>query len=177
MTRRLTVLALLVVWLLFSGFRVAPGGTPAQEPSAGQAPASPPPAVSPQEVIDEVNAFYAAYWKAWDERDIKRIEAGLDADFLSYLYVPPQGLMQANKEASMAGVRQFFDSVRGQQTLWRRTLLTVEPRNAAEVIVAVRNEFSLMSAGGETEITIEVVRRGADGRWRLLRKWSEKRPY
>ncbi len=116
MTRRLTVLALLVAWLLFPGLRMSPGSSPAQEPPAGQAPASPPPAVSPQEVIDEVNAFYAAYWKAWDERDIKRIEAGLDPDFLSYLYVPPQGLMQANKEASMAGVRQFFDSVRGQQT-------------------------------------------------------------
>jgi len=177
MTRRLTILALLVAWFLLPGLRVEPGSAPAQEPAAAQGPTSPPPAVSAQEVIDEVNTFYAGYWKAWDERDIKSIEAGLDPDFLSYLYVPPQGLMQANKEASMAGVRQFFDSVRGQQTLWRRTLLTVEPRNSAEVIVAVRNEFSLMGAGGETEITVEVVRRGADGRWRLLRKWSEKRPY
>lgn len=177
MARRLTGISLLVAGLLLSGLRIEPGSALAQSPPPGQAPAGAPPAVSAQQVVDEVNAFYAGYWKAWDDRDIKSIEAGLDADFLSYLYVAPQGLMQANKDTSMAGVRQFFDSVRGQQTQWRRTLLTVEPRSSAEVIVAVRNEFALMGAGGETEITVEVVRRGADGRWRLLRKWSEKRPY
>ena len=177
MTRRLTIVALLLAWLLLPGLLVEPSGATPQQPPASQAPAGPPPAVSAQGIIEEVNAFYAGYWKAWDEHNIKGIEAGLDPDFLSYLYVPPQGLLQANKEASMAGVRQFFDSVRGQQTLWRRTLLTVEPRNSAEVIVAVRNDFSLMGAGGEIEVTVEVVRRGADGRWRLLRKWSEKRPY
>ena len=177
MIRRSTLLALLAAWLLLPGLRSEPGYASPQEPPTVQVPASPPPTVSAQAVIDEVNTFYAGYWKAWDDRDIKSIEAGLDTDFVSYLYVAPQGLMQANKEASMAGVRQFFDSVRGQQTLWRRTVLTVEPRSAAEVIVAVRNEFSLMGAGGETEITIEVVRRGADGRWRLWRKWSEKKPY
>ncbi len=177
MTRRLTFPMLLLAWLLVLGLLLVPGGATVQEPPAAQVPTVSPPTVSAQAVIDEVNAFYAGYWKAWDDRDIKSIEGGLDADFVSYLYVTPQGLMQADKEASMAGVRQYFDSVRGQQTLWRRTVLTVEPRSAVEVIVAVRNEFSLMGAGGETEITIEVVRRSADGRWRLVRKWSEKKPY
>lgn len=177
MTRRLTFPVLLLAWLLLPGLPLAPGGAELQEPPAAQVPTVAPPTVSAQTVINEVNAFYVDYWKAWDDRDTKSIEAGLDTDFVSYLYVAPQGLMQANKEASMAGVRQYFDSVRGQQTLWRRTVLTMEPRSAAEVIVAVRNEFSLMGAGGETEITIEVVRRGAEGRWRLARKWSEKKPY
>lgn len=176
MTRRLTF-PVLLAWLLLPGLSLAPGGAAVQEPPAAQVPTVAPPTVTAQTIIDEVNAFYAGYWKAWDDRDIKSIDAGLDPDFVSYLYVAPQGLLQANKEAAMAGVRQYFDSVRGQQTLWRRTVLTMEPRSAAEVIVAVRNEFSLMGAGGETEITIEVVRRGADGRWRLLRKWSEKKPY
>ncbi len=177
MTRRLALLALLAAGLLLPGLQGEPGQATPQELPSGQAPSGPPPTVSAQTIIDEVNSFYAGYWKAWDDRDIKSIEAGLDPEFVSYLYVAPQGLMQADKEASMAGVRQFFDSVRGQQTLWRRTVLTVEPRSAAEVVVAVRNEFSLMGAGGEIEITIEVVRRGKDGRWRILRKWSEKKPY
>ncbi|HXE75605.1 MAG TPA: hypothetical protein VNN18_08225 [Candidatus Xenobia bacterium] len=177
MARRGTILALLMAAFVFSGTPVMPQNPAPQEPPAGLAPTVPAPVVTPQSVLDEVNTFYAGYWKAWDDRDIKSIEAGLDPEFLAYLYAAPQGLMQANKEASMDGVRQFFDSVRGQQTQWRRTLLTVEPRSSTEVIAAVRNEFALLGAGGEIEITVEVVRRGADGRWRLLRKWSEKRLY
>jgi len=70
------------------------------------------------------------------------------------------------------------DSVRGKQTLWNRSLLTVVPRSATEVTVAVRSDFSVVDTTvGEIEVTLEVLRRGADGRWRLVRKWSERLPF
>ncbi|MGH9777091.1 MAG: hypothetical protein ACRD5I_01645 [Candidatus Acidiferrales bacterium] len=143
----------------------------------------PPPATRPagdadvQKVVDEVNAFYREYWRAWDDRDVKKIAESLDEGFVSYLHVSGR-VMQANKEASVEGVRQFVDSVRGKQTLWNRSLLTVVPRSATEVTVAVRSDFSVVDTTvGEIEVTLEVLRRGADGRWRLVRKWSERLPF
>ena len=148
-----------------------------------QEPPPPPPAALTAEtevarVIEEVNAFYREYWKAWDERDVKTIADGLDPEFVSYVYAPGRGVMQANREASLEGVRQFMDSVRARQTLWNRSLLTVVPRSATEVTAAVRSDFSVVDTRiGEIEVTVEVLRRGADGRWRLLRKWSERQPF
>jgi hypothetical protein len=131
-----------------------------------------------QRVIGEINTFYNEYWRAWNERDIKAIADGLDPEFVSYVFVPGRGVMQADREASLEGVRQFVDSVRGRQTLWNRSLLTVVPRSATEAMAAVRSDFSIVdSRVGEIEVTVEVLRRGADGRWRLLRKWSERQPF
>lgn len=153
---------------------------PAPISSGGQQP--PPPASRPafdaEAVVREVNAFYAEYWKAWENRDLDRVAAALDPEFIGYAYVAPTGVVQANQEAAVAGVRQFFDSVRGRETLWGRSVLAVVPRSPTEAIVAVRNEFFFFAGGSnEIEITIEVLRRGADGRWRLRRKWSEKHSY
>jgi len=145
----------------------------AQEPP----PAQPSAEAEVQRVIEEVNAFYREYWRAWDERDVKKISESLDEGFVSYLHVSGR-VMQANKEASVEGVRQFMDSVRGKQTLWNRSLLTVAPRSATEVTAAVRSDFSVVDTTvGEIEVTLEVLRRGADGRWRLVRKWSERLPF
>lgn len=130
-----------------------------------------------QRVVEEVNAFYREYWRAWDDRDVKKIAESLDEGFVSYLYSSGR-VLQANKEASVEGVRQFVDSVRGKQTMWNRSLLTVAPRSATEVTVAVRSDFSVVDTPvGEIEVTLEVVRRGADGRWRIVRKWSERQPF
>ncbi|MGH9788788.1 MAG: hypothetical protein ACRD4U_08830 [Candidatus Acidiferrales bacterium] len=146
----------------------------AQEPPPAPRPAS---EADVQRVVEEVNAFYRGYWKAWDERDVKTIAESLDDGFVSYLYVSGR-VMQANKEASVEGVRQFVDSVRGKQTLWNRSLLTVVPRSATEVTAAVRSDFSVVDTRiGEIEVTVEVLRRGPDGRWRLARKWSERQPF
>ena len=110
MTRRLIILVFSFVCLLLPVSRLQPGSPPVQIPPGSPTQGSQAaPAVSAEEVIEQVNAFYVEYWKAWDERDIKGIEAGLHPDFVSYLYVPPQGLMQASKEASITGVRQFLD--------------------------------------------------------------------
>jgi hypothetical protein len=153
----------------------------AQEPPAPTSPAVASQAAAEaevQKVIGEVNDFYSAYWRAWDERDIKAIADGLDPEFMSYVYVSGRGVMQANREASLEGVRQFVDSIRGQRTLWNRSLLTVVPKSATETMVAVRSDFSVVDTRiGEIEVTVEVLRRGADGRWRLLRKWSERQPF
>ena len=131
-----------------------------------------------QKVIGEVNAFYNEYWRAWNDRDIKVIAEGLDPEFMAYVYVPGRGVMQADREASLEGVRQFVDSVRGKQALWNRSLLTVIPKSATEATAAVRSDFSLVDTRiGEIEVTVEVLRKGADGKWRLLRKWSERVPF
>ncbi len=156
-----------------------------------QEPPPPPPAAQParaqaaekaeadvQTVIGEVNAFYNEYWQAWNERDIKKIADGLGPEFVSYVYVPGRGVMQADREASLEGVRQYVDSVRGRQTLWNRSLLTVVPKSATEAVAAVRSDFSVVDTRiGEIEVTVEVLRKDADGRWRLRRKWSERQPF
>lgn len=168
MTHRLPVFALALALLPL---------VVAQEPPPPP-PAAPTAEAEVQRVIEEVNAFYREYWKAWDERDVKRIADGLDLEFISYVYAPGRGVMQANREASLEGVRQYVDSVRGRQTLWNRSLLTVVPRSATEVTAAVRSDFSVVDTRiGEIEVTVEVLRRGQDGRWRLLRKWSERQPF
>lgn len=125
-------------------------------------------------VAAEVRVFYADYWKAWDERDASAIAARLAPDFVGLLYVAPQGVVQLDKAHAIAGVRQFFDAVRGRETLWSRRLLAVVPRSPTEAIAAVRSDFALREAGGEVELTLEVLRKDSDGRWRLVRKWSEK---
>jgi len=152
-------------------------------PLAGAQEPPQPPAARPageadvHRVVEEVNAFYREYWRAWDERDVKTIAESLDEEFASYLYVSGR-VMQADKEASVEGVRQYMDSVRGKQTLWNRSLLTVVPRSATEVTAAVRSDFSVVDTPvGEIEVTLEVLRRGADGRWRIVRKWSERQAF
>ena len=144
-------------------------------------PVQPPPPPSAgfeaEAVVQEVHAFYADYWKAWDQRRLDGVAAGLAPDFVGLMYVAPQGVVQLDRDTAVAGVRQFFDAVRGQETLWGRSLLAVIPRSSTEALAAVRNDFSLRERGGEVELTIEVLRKGSDGRWRLARKWSEKRAF
>lgn len=160
MLRRLPVLVFLVAGL---------PGVRAQEP--------PPQGFDADAVVEEIHAFYADYWKAWEEGDLEGVAAGLAPEFSGYLYAAPQGVVRWDKEAVLAGVRQFFDAVRDRETLWSHNLLTVVPRSASEAVAAVRNDFSLYEAGGEVEVTLEVLRKEPAGRWRLVRKWSEKRPF
>lgn len=158
-------------------FVPAPVGTQ-QPPPPPPAPAAPLAAgFDADAVTGEVRAFYADYWKAWDNRDTQAVANGLAGEFVQYLPGTPKGVLQADKPAAVANVERFFASVHGQQTLWGRSLLAVVPRSPTEAIAAVRNDFTLVDDGGETEITLEVLRKGADGRWRIVRKWSEKRTY
>lgn len=145
---------------------------PAQQP--------PPPAATgfdAEAVVREVNSFYSGYWKAWNDRDLEGVAAGLAPDFVGLLYASPQGVTRFDKQAAVAGVQQFFDTVRGRETLWGRSLLAVIPRSRTEAVAAVRNDFSLREGGGEIELTLEVLHQGADGRWVLVRKFSEKTPF
>ncbi len=142
-------------------------------------PPEPPPGLEGGEVqaaIEEVNAFYAAYWKAWDNRDANAIGAALAADFQS-LAPGPQGAVQSDKTQALADIRHFFAALGQRETIWTRSLLAVVPSSPSEAVVAVRNDFALADVARETELTLEVVRKGADGRWRLLRKWSERRAF
>lgn len=157
-----TVLAVLLVAL----------GTAAQEPP----PTAPAPAVDAEDVAAEVNQFYAEYWRAWDDRDVIAIANALSKDFVSLSYAP-QGVVQVDKPGAVAGLRRFFDAVRGKDTIWGRSLLSVVPRSATEAVAAVRNDFSLRDEGTESELTLEVLRKGSDNRWRLVRKWSERRGF
>ncbi len=129
-----------------------------------------------QATVEEVNAFYAAYWKAWDNRDPNAIGAALAADFQS-LAPGPRGVVQSDKTQALADIRRFFAALGQRETIWTRSLLAVVPSSSAEAVVAVRNDFALADVARETELTLEVVRKGADGRWRLLRKWSERRAF
>ena len=157
-----TVLAVLLVAL----------GTAAQEPP----PAAPTPTVDAEDVATEVHEFYVEYWKAWDDRDVIAIANALSKDFISLSFTP-QGVVQVDKPGAVAGLRRFFDAVHDKQTIWGRSLLSVVPRSATEAVAAVRNDFSLRDEGTESELTLEVLRKGTDNRWRLVRKWSERRGF
>ena len=136
-------------------------------------PEAPAPVVDAEDVAAEVQEFYREYWKAWDDRDVIAIANALAKEFISLVYTP-QGVVQVDKPATVAGLRRFFDAVQGKETLWGRSVLSVVPRSATEAIAAVRNDFSLRDEGTESELTLEVLRKGPDNRWRLVRKWSER---
>lgn len=126
----------------------------------------------------EVRSFYTDYWSAWEQRDARRILDALAPEFVHILYQAPQGVVQADKAAAEASVRQFIDAIRGRNTLWNRNLLSVMVRSSTDAVAAVRNEFALAGGdGGEVELTLEMLRKGPDGHWRLVRKWSEKGPF
>jgi hypothetical protein len=157
-----------LVWIAFLG--LLPLAAAQQPPAPATA------GFDAEAVTGEVRAFYASYHQAWDNRDANAIGAHLAADFNGYLYREPQGVLRMDKAAAMASVRSFFGAVRGKDALWRRAILSIEPSSATEAIAAVRNDFSLGSRG-ETELAVEVLRKGADGHWRLVRRWSEKHAF
>lgn len=144
--------------------------------SAQQPPAPPGAAFDGDAVVREVNAFYAEHWKAWAERDAGTVAVALAPDFVGRLYLAPQGVVQLDRSAALAGVRQFFQAVGDRQVFWGHSLLAVIPRSPTEAVAAVRNDFSLRSSG-EIELTLDVVRKGEDGRWVIVRRWSEKSPF
>jgi ketosteroid isomerase-like protein len=146
--------------------------------AGAQEPVVPPAPVAPAtDVAAEVNDFYAEYWKAWRERDLARVAEGLAAEFTLFIYVPGQGLAQVDRSRSVESVRQFFQAVHGQEVRWSHSVLTVIPRSDTEAVATLRNQFAWKDGRGEIELSLEVLRKGADGRWRLLRKWSEKHVY
>lgn len=149
---------------------VVVAGVAAQEPPPATAP---PPAVSVDDVTAEVHEFYREYWKAWDDREVLAIANALSKEFISLSHTP-QGVVQVDKAGAVAGLRRFFEAVRDQESVWGRSLLSVVPRSPTEAIAAVRNDFSMGGEGRESELTLEVLRKGADNRWRLVRKWSER---
>jgi len=147
-------------------------GAAAQEPP----PAEPAPVVEGEDVAAEIHEFYREYWKAWDNRDVVAIANALSKDFVS-LSLAPQGVVQVDKPAAVAQMRQFFEAVRGREAIWARSVLSIVPRSPTEAIAAVRNDFSLRDEGTDSELTLEVLRKGPDSRWRLVRKWSERRGF
>ena len=161
--------ALLCLALFFPVARAqeAPLEPAAPAPSPGSAAAS-------QDLLQEIHAFYAAYWKAWDERELTAVANALAAEFRGLQVVAPGGVVELDKRAAVAGVDQFFRAVQDREISWGRTLLTVIPRSPTEAVAALRSDFSLADGGGETELSLEVLRKFPDGRWRLVRRWSEK---
>lgn len=129
------------------------------------------------DVVAEIDAFYSEYWKAWQERELAEVADHLAAEFTLFTYVSGQGPGQLDKSSSVESVRQFFEAIRNQEVFWSHTVLGLEPRSETEAIVTVRNRFSWKDGRGETELSLEVLRKSLDGRWRLLRKWSEKHAY
>ena len=167
------LLVLLVPLLSLPQPPPAPAPSPPPAPEGGEV----------QAVIGEVNAFYAAYWKAWDNHDANAIGAALADDFQNLAPGPPaggvgpQGVVQSDKTHALADIRRFFEAVGNRNAIWTRSLLAAVPSSPTEAMVAVRNDFALADVARETELTLEVVRKGADGRWRLVRKWSEHRAF
>jgi hypothetical protein len=131
----------------------------------------------PEAVSNQVQAFYASYRQAWDDRDSEAVAGHLAPDFAGYSYQEPHGVVKVDHKAAVAGVRRFFEAVRQRDALWRRSVLSVEPRSATEAMAVVRNDFSLAAEGGETEFALEVLSKVEDGRWQLVRRWSEKHSF
>jgi len=150
---------------------------PPPKPAPAQAPAQSPADFDADAVVEEVKTFYTGYWKAWDDRNLQGVAAGLSGEFVQYMVVPQRGLVQADKPTAVAGVNNFLIAMQGREMAWGRNLLSVVPRSATEAVAAVRNDFTLYNGGGEVELSLEVLRKASDGRWRIVRKWSEKRAY
>lgn len=138
----------------------------------------PPGQLAPAPEVDAVDAqiqrFYTDYWNAWDKRDADGVAAHLAAEFVALAYSDPQGVVRADREAAVAGIRHFFEAVGDRETLWGRSLLSIVAGSETEAVAAVRTDFSLKEAGRETELSLEVLRKGPEGRWRLVRRWSER---
>ena len=156
-----------------ASLRVPRATVEGQEPPPPPPDQPPAPGVDAEAIVQEVQAFYAEYRQAWDERNTAAIANHLAGDFVAYQY-SPQGVVQIDKVTSVAGVQRFFDTLGSRETMWVRSVLAVVPRSSTEAVAAVRNDFSLRQGGGEVELTLEVLRKGSDGRWRLVRKWSER---
>ena len=167
------VMATMVTLILALG--AAAQDAPPPEPAPAVAPPGSP-QVDAEDVEAEVREFYRQYWKAWDDRDVVAIANALSKDFVSLSHAP-QGVVQVDKPGAVAGLRRFFEAVRDKDTIWGRSLLSVVPRSPTEAFTAVRNDFSLREQGTESELTLEVLRKGPDNRWRLVRKWSERRGF
>ena len=176
----------LLLTVAFAGALVLMAAHPSASlkvPLQGEGQEPPPPALPPapaydnQAIVQEVQAFYAEYRQAWDERNTAAIANHLSGDFLAFQYLPTRGLIKSDKVTEVAGIQRFFDTVGSRETLWSRSVLAVVPRSPTEAVAAVRNDFSLGQAGGEVELTLEVLRRGRDARWRLVRRWVEKSPF
>jgi len=153
--------------------RVAAGQAQQAPPAQTQPPQQAPPPFDPTPVEAAVREFYVAYWRAWEATDRKTLASLISRDFTGTTFVPGTGVVADNYERTLAGLEQFFDTVRGQQMAWNRSLLTILVRNADEAIVAVRLGFVGLGTA-QSEVSLEVVRKEADGHWRLLRRWSEK---
>ncbi len=141
-------------------------------PSWAQQPA--PPAFDAEAVVDEVNSFYAAYWNAWNQASLAEVDHSLAPEFEAFSYGASGRILRADRKTALDGIGQFFSLLKERQILWGRSLLSVVPQSATQAIAATRSDFSLMDAPAEVELTLDVLRKGEDGRWRLARRWSEK---
>jgi len=145
--------------------------------AARQTPEPASPGVDPEGIMNEVNGFYASYRQAWDDHDPEAVSAHLAPDFVSYSFQAPHGVVKVSRAVAVAGLQRFFEGVRQRDVLWRRSVLSIELRSPDEAMAAVRNDFSMAGSGGETELALEVLHKGSDGRWQLVRRWSEKHTF
>lgn len=124
--------------------------------------------------VREANNFYLGYWRAWETRNLKVISDSLAEDFFLLTQAPGQGAVQVGKEAAVGSVRQFFAAAEGQEIIWRHSVFSALPRSPTEVILIIRTDFRWVGAGGQTELSLEVVRKDEEGRWQIVRKASER---
>lgn len=161
--RRLAIA--LAVFLAFNGAAVS------QQPPAPLPPAQP--AFDPAQVEAAVREFYAAYWRAWEMQDVAALSTLIARDYTGTTYVPGFGVVTDDYKRALAAVEAFFKAVEGQQKAWSRNLLTTVVRGETEAVAAVRTGF-VGAGSAQSEVSLEVLRKGADGQWRLVRRWSEK---
>ena len=168
MARNVVLLLVMTLWTASAVAQQPPGPPPAYPPPGAQAKED-----QREDVRAQINAFYAEYWRAWEARDLTGVANALAAEFRALQYLAPQGVVELDKSAAVGGVHRFFEAIQKQEVAWNRSLLAIVPRSETEAAAAVRTDF-LFPGGGETELTLEIVRKFPDGRWRLVRKWSEK---
>ncbi|MFQ5926682.1 MAG: hypothetical protein ACE5MH_04525 [Terriglobia bacterium] len=132
-----------------------------------------PTAFDPAPVEAAVRAFYADYWRAWEAGDREALAKLISPSYTGTFYVPGTGVVHDDYTRALAAVGVFFDAVRGQQMAWSRNLLSIMVRNEQEAVAALRTGF-LGVRSAQSELSLEVIRKEADGQWRLVRRWSEK---
>ncbi len=157
---RLLLLLLLAAWPPLAAAQLPPGQLA--------------PAIEVDTLDEQIQRFYTDYWKAWDERDADGVAAHLAPEFVVLTYTDPQGVVRADRDAAVAAIRHFFEAVGDRETLWGRSLLSIVARSETEAVAAVQTEFLLEEAGRETDLSLEVLRKGPEGGWRLVRRWSER---
>lgn len=126
---------------------------------------------------EDLTAFHRRYWAAWDGGDLAAMAQCLDDGFTGTFSGPGASEpLRVDRAGVLALMEASFDRSRGARGHWRRSGIMWLNRGLNEAMATMRVDglFPDHPEWNNAELTLEAYRRGADGRWRILRAHSER---